>query len=180
MCKRFIPTYYAKSIYDVKPSFFKSIRVNTILVDLDNTLDSFKSLEPSKEAYELKNAFFNEGIELIIVSNNKKKRVEPYANKLGVRYISSIRKPFSKNIKKALRELNLSKDNVIMIGDQTVTDICAANRSGLRSILTDKIVKEDQITTYFNRLFDRPIRKILKRKNLLKEVGGENGTNQGN
>ncbi len=177
MCKRFIPTYHIKSVYQLKPSFLKSINVDVIFIDLDNTLDSFKSLEPSEKAYELKNSFLSEGIELIIVSNNKAKRVEPYANKLGVRYISSIGKPFSKNIKKAIRELNISKDNVIMIGDQTVTDICAANRSGLRSILTDKIVKEDQITTYFNRLFDRPIRKILKRRNLLTEVGDDNDTN---
>ena len=34
-------------------------------------------------------------------------------------------------------------------------------------ILTDKIVKEDQPTTHFNRLFDRPIRRHLKRKGKL-------------
>lgn len=175
MCKRYIPTYHTKSIYDISPSFLKKINVTTVLVDLDNTLDSFKALAPRKEAYKLKESFEREGIKLIIVSNNKKKRVEPYASRLGVNYISSIRKPFSKRIKKVLSDLSLSKDNVIMIGDQTVTDICAANNSGLRSILTDKIVKEDQITTYFNRLFDCPIRMLLKRKNLLKEVGNDYG-----
>lgn len=171
MLKRYIPTYHAKSIYDVPIDFLKSINVTTVFVDLDNTLDSYRSKSPSNSALVLKELYDDAGIELIIVSNNTKKRVEPYASKLGVRFIPSIGKPFSKNIKKALKELSLNKDNVIMVGDQTVTDICSANLSGLRSILTDKIVKEDQPTTHFNRLFDRPIRRSLKRKNLLKEVG---------
>ena len=56
-----------------------------------------------------------------------------------------------------------------MIGDQTVTDIACGNRARIKTVLTDKIVKEDQPTTHFNRLFDRPIRRKLARKNLLRD-----------
>ena len=57
----------------------------------------------------------------------------------------------------------------MMIGDQLITDIAAANRAKLRSIYVDKLVKEDQITTRFNRIFERPIRKRLFKKKLIRE-----------
>ena len=56
-----------------------------------------------------------------------------------------------------------------MIGDQIVTDISCANGAKVKSVLTEKLVPEDQPTTRFNRLFDNPLRKKLKKKNLLKD-----------
>ena len=55
----------------------------------------------------------------------------------------------------------------MFVGDQLVTDVLAAKGAGLRIILTEKIVKEDQFTTHFNRLIDRPIRSYLRKKGKL-------------
>jgi predicted HAD superfamily phosphohydrolase YqeG len=49
-----------------------------------------------------------------------------------------------------------------------LTDTFVANRLNIRILLTEKIVKEDQWTTRFNRLIDVPLRRYLKRKHLLK------------
>lgn len=169
MLKIHIPYAHATSVFDIDVSFFKKEKVETLLVDLDNTLDSYRTLTPSKRVFELKQKLLDNGIKMMIVSNNTGKRVTTYATELGVPFISSIRKPFASKLLKKMKELNIDITTTMMVGDQTVTDIACGNRAKIKTVLTDKIVKEDQPTTHFNRLFDRPIRKALKRKNLLRE-----------
>jgi predicted HAD superfamily phosphohydrolase YqeG len=60
------------------------------------------------------------------------------------------------------------KKDTILIGDQLLTDVFVANRLGIRVILTEKLVKEDQWTTRFNRMIDKPLRRYLKKKQKLK------------
>lgn len=169
MLKIHIPYAHATSVFDIDVSFFVKENVKTLLVDLDNTLDSYRTSTPSKRVFELKQRLEENNIKMMIVSNNTGKRVTKYANELGVPFISSIRKPFASKLLAKLKELNIDLATTMMVGDQTVTDIACGNRAKIRTVLTDKIVKEDQPTTHFNRLFDCPIRKALKRKKLLRE-----------
>ena len=169
MLKRFIPFAHAESIYKIDLSFYKKIGIKYVFADLDNTLDSYKQATPLEKAKELKSKLEKEGIELIIVSNNTGARVQKYSKELGVRHFSSLAKPFSLKLKKIMKRSKIKPDEVVMIGDQIVTDISCANGAKVKSVLTEKLVKEDQPTTRFNRLFDNPLRRKLKRKNLLKD-----------
>lgn len=169
MNKRFIPTFHATNIFSVDVSFLNKHNISILLLDLDNTLDSYKTKTPSSRVFALKELHEKAGISWYIVSNNTGKRVKEYADALGVKYLSSLRKPFSKRLLTKLSELGIDKEKVLMVGDQTVTDIACANNANIKCMLVDKLVKEDQPTTHFNRLFDRPIRKALKKQQLLKE-----------
>lgn len=169
MWKRLIPFAHASSIFEIDISFYKKLGIKYVFADLDNTLDSYKKSTPSTRVFNLKEDLMSEGIEMIIISNNTGKRVKTYAKALGVRAISSVRKPFARKILKRIKDLKIDKDEIIAIGDQVVTDISYANGAKIKSVLTDKIVKEDQPTTRFNRLFDKPLRRKLSRKNLLKD-----------
>lgn len=169
MWKRLIPFTHAQSIFEIDVSFYKNLGVKFILVDLDNTLDSYKTALPSKRVIDLKEDLLMEGIELIITSNNTGKRVTKYSRALGVRFMSKVGKPFSRKLLKKLRELKIQKHEVILIGDQIVTDISCANGAKIKSVLTEKLVEEDQPTTRFNRLFDNPLRRKLNKKHLLKD-----------
>lgn len=165
MCKIYIPYAHAKNIYDIDVSFYLKHGIKYVLVDLDNTLDSYKQKTPTEKALSLKETLNKSGLDLIILSNNTGKRVSTYANALGVRYVSAVGKPFAHGINKFLIDNNINKDEVILIGDQLMTDIAAANRAHIKNIYVEKLVKEDQITTRFNRIFERPIKaKIAKKK----------------
>ena len=107
------------------------------------------------------------GIVPIIVSNNREKRVKKYANGAGVECIYSAHKPFSRRIRNFLKEKGVSATEVMLVGDQLMTDVLAARGAHIRVLLTEKIVKEDQWTTHINRLMDRPIRKHLNKKGKL-------------
>lgn len=166
MCKRRVYAT-AKSIYDIDINFFKKQNVKVLLIDLDNTLDSYKLYHPTQKAIDLIQKIREADIYPVIVSNNRGKRVSSYANDLGVEFISSAMKPFAHRINKFVKEHNFSKDEMFLIGDQMVTDVGAGNHAHIRVILTDKIVKEDQWTTRFNRIFGRQIRKHQAKKGML-------------
>ncbi len=168
--KKFIPNYYSTSIFDIDINFYINNKIKCIFADLDNTLDAYDVLIPSKRVVDLKETLNKNNIELCIVSNNKEKRKSIYAERLGVKAIFSCRKPFSKRISEFINKLGYSKDEVILVGDQLLTDVLCGKNAKIKVILTDPIVKKDQWTTKFNRLIDRPIRNKMRKKGYLEEV----------
>ena len=164
MKNKYVPFAVANSIYEIDIDFFKQQGVSILLVDLDNTMDSYRLYHPTERARELAKRIQEEGITLVIVSNNRGKRVSTYANDLGLPYIHSAAKPFGFRIKKYIQEKGWDPKDIMLVGDQMITDVAAAKRVGIRVILTNKIVKEDQWTTHFNRIFGRMIRKYHKKK----------------
>lgn len=167
MWKKFIPYAHAQSIYEIPVDFYKKNNVRVLLIDLDNTLDSYRLFFPTDRAIKLISDLKKENIEPIVISNNSCKRVFGYAKALNVPFLHSARKPFAFKIKKFLKSNNVLKTDAMIVGDQIITDVLAAKGVGIRAILTEKIVKEDQWTTHINRLLDRPIRHHLEKKGLL-------------
>lgn len=167
MFKKFIPYAHSQSIYEIEMDFYKRNGIKTLFMDLDNTLDSYRAREPKPQTIEYVSELKKNEITPIIISNNKAKRVSGYANLLGVEFLSSARKPFSRRIKAEIARRNLKKDEVMLVGDQLMTDVLAAKGAGIKVVLTEKLVKEDQWTTHINRLIDRPIRKYHKKRNNL-------------
>lgn len=169
MFKSFVPFAHAQSIYEIDPEFFKKNGVKTLFIDLDNTLDSYKARTPSEKTINKINSIKESGIIPIIISNNRPERVCGYADALGIEFLASARKPFSKRIKRELARRGLKNDEVMLVGDQMMTDVMAAHGAKIRVVLTEKVVKEDQWTTHINRIFDRPIRRYHRRKGNLKD-----------
>ena len=169
MFKGFVPFAHANSIYEIEPEFFKRNGVKTLFIDLDNTLDSYKARAPQERTINYINSIKECGITPVIISNNRAERVCGYADLLGIEYLASARKPFSKKIKSELAKRNLKNDEVMLVGDQMMTDVQAARGAKIRVVLTEKVVKEDQWTTHINRIFDRPIRRYHRKRGNLKD-----------
>lgn len=167
MLKIFRPTYHAQSVYDIDINFYKKHGFKNVIVDLDNTLDSYKLFEPSVRAKELIKRLLASGIDVFIISNNHSGRVNRYADSLHLPFLANARKPFKKRILQYIAMMKIDVAKTVLIGDQLLTDVVVANKIGLSVVLTEKIVQEDQWTTKFNRLFDRPIRKHLRQRKLL-------------
>ena len=123
MFKRFTPTYVASNVYEIEIDKFLKLNIKCILCDLDNTLDAYYQKTPSKEAIEFNNKLKENGIELILTSNNTKSRVQKYAEMLGVKYSYTCKKPLIGKVKKLIKSLNYSKSDYLIIGDQVFTDI---------------------------------------------------------
>jgi HAD superfamily phosphatase (TIGR01668 family) len=164
MCYYPIPYAHAKNIYDVDIGFYKKLGIKFIFLDLDNTLDSYKTKLPSSNAKKLIETYISNSITPIIISNNKGPRVSKYSKELGIEFLPNSGKPFSRKLKKFMKEKGIDPNEVIMVGDQLATDIKAAKGAGVKSLLVDKIVKEDQLTTKINRFFEKPVRMHYMKK----------------
>ena len=166
MYKKFIPFATANSAYEIDLDFLKSIGVKTVFLDIDNTLDSYKMRTPSDKARELVNKVKSE-FNVFLISNNRKDKVTQYANSLDVDFIYKAYKPTAKKVNRFISEHSLNKNDIILIGDQMMTDVWCAANVGIKVILTNKLVKEDQWTTHINRIFERIVKKYhVKHKNL--------------
>ncbi|MGZ7186038.1 HAD hydrolase-like protein, partial [Streptococcus pyogenes] len=67
-------------------------------------------------------------------------------------------------IDRALKRFNIKKNEVIMIGDQLMTDIRAAHRAGIRSVLVKPMIQSDSWETQFNRWRERRMMKKIVAK----------------
>ena len=103
------------------------------------------------------------GLKLIIISNNKEKRVQQFSEKLGVDYVFSAMKPLKRGYRKIASDY--TPNEIVIIGDQILTDIFGGNRMGYYTILVDVInYNNEQFKTKLNRFFERIILKKLKLK----------------
>ncbi len=160
----FTPTYYAKSLYDIPISFYKENGIKILFCDLDNTLDAFYEKEPTEKAIKLVREFEENGIKVIITSNNHGDRVTNYANKLNVICHYSSKKPLGYKLRRFIKNSNFNKDEIVMVGDQLLTDVICSKNTKIRVILTEPLVNKDLPVTKVNRFFDKIIRRMMKKE----------------
>ena len=166
MYKKFIPFATATSAYEIDLEFIKKLGIKTVFLDIDNTLDSYRAKTPTDKAKEFVNKVKSQ-FNVVLISNNKKEKVTKYASELNVPFIYKAFKPLPKKINNFINENSLNKNDIILIGDQMMTDVWCAYNVGIKVIMTNKLVKEDQWTTHINRIFERVIKKYhVKHKNL--------------
>ena len=83
---------------------------------------------------------------------------------LNLPFVSRSLKPLSFGITTARKRLGLKKSEVVMVGDQLMTDMLAANTAGVRSILVKPLINTDKWDTQINRFFEKFVMKDLQKK----------------
>ncbi|MDQ5983692.1 MAG: hypothetical protein RUMPE_00718 [Eubacteriales bacterium SKADARSKE-1] len=159
------PTLCLKRVTDITLDLLKDISINTVLLDVDNTLAAPESMELFDGVLNWINTLKKANIKLIVISNNYRKRVEPFANSLDLPFICFAMKPLPFKIRKVYKGINRKQSEVLLVGDQIFTDILGANLSHIKSVLLEPVIKEsEKITVNLRRFLEKPIRKkILKR-----------------
>ncbi|GGE74806.1 YqeG family HAD IIIA-type phosphatase [Priestia taiwanensis] len=167
MLKRFLPNEYVKDIYEITPTKLKERGIKGIITDLDNTLIEWDRPNATPKLIEWFTEMKRYGINVTVVSNNNEKRVKDFSDPLNIPFVHSARKPMNKAFKRALYMMHLRADEVVMIGDQVLTDVLGGNRLGLHTILVVPVAKTDGLMTKFNRIIERRILKKLKTRGLI-------------
>ena len=83
-----------------------------------------------RNQFELQKDFF-----VVICSNNSNRRLKPYMEDLGVDGVAWSMKPFIHGLIIIKRKYKLKKKEMVLIGDQLVTDIFAGNKFRIKTIL---------------------------------------------
>lgn len=159
----FKPTMYRKNIFDIDYQKLKEKGIRCLVFDLDNTLGLIEQEKCPRKAKQLIKEL-QEDFLILIASNNNRKRIQPYMEDLGVGGVSWAMKPSTRGLKKIKKDYQLKKKEMVMIGDQIVTDVLAGKRFRIMTILVDPLGKKDLKITGLNRYWeDKIIRRYEKR-----------------
>lgn len=161
-----LPTVCVAQATDITLGFLHSRGIKALILDADNTLSGHGSQQPFEGALEWTQAMMQDGIRLMIVSNNFKKRVEPFAKRFSLPYVSMAMKPFPVGYLRAVRAMGVRREETAAVGDQVFTDILGANLSGIRSILVVPQGKESVLRFGWRRALEKPVREKAERLGL--------------
>ncbi len=164
MLAKFKPTWMVKSVYAISPQQLKRHGIRAVFSDLDNTLIAWNNPAGTPELHHWMVELNRAGIPLIVISNNSKERVAKAVVRLKLPFIARSMKPFSFGITHARKKLGLKQHEVVMVGDQLMTDVIAANQAGVYSILVKPLIDTDKWVTIPNRLLGRVVWRMLKEK----------------
>ncbi len=158
-----MPTVMLKSVTDISLGLIRSLGAEAILLDVDNTLARHGSQSPFDGAVEWTHMVREAGIGIVIVSNNLKKRVAPFAAKFDLPYVTHGLKPLPWGFNKARRMLGNDSKNVLVVGDQIYTDILGANLAKMKSILLEPVEHGESLSIWFRRWLEKPVRRKIRR-----------------
>ena len=143
---------------DISPAFLKKQGIKGLILDVDNTLTTHDNPVPAEGIREWLDDMKKNGIKLIIVSNNHPKRVRPFADPLGLDYVSDSGKPLKRGYKAAMKKMGLTASETAAVGDQLFTDVWGANFSRIRILYVEPIKLEPKSKRFirFKRVLEKP------------------------
>ena len=160
-----VPDYIFKTFDCATPEFLLSLGVKGIILDIDNTLEPYEHPLPGDHVINWLASLNEAGIKASIVSNNGRKRVELFNSKLSLPAYYKAKKPFKRNLLRAMKDMGTSREDTVLMGDQVFTDVWAAHNTGLRAILVLPINDTRDPFTKFKRMLERPIIKKYEKRN---------------
>ncbi|QIL46379.1 YqeG family HAD IIIA-type phosphatase [Vagococcus coleopterorum] len=175
MFKKFKPTYMLDVIYHLTPEELAKHNIKAVLTDLDNTLIAWDNPNGTPELLQWFETLKEAGVPVVVVSNNNAERVAKAVSPFGLDFIAHAKKPLPKGMNEGVTKLGLPKENIVMVGDQVMTDVRAANGAGIRSILVKPLVATDEWKTKPNRFMEKHIMKYLKKRNPKMDWRGDLG-----
>lgn len=160
--KYFMPNDYKKTIFDIDFPSLKSQGIEGLLIDVDNTLIPYDEVVPSQDLIDLFDQIKALGFKIMIISNNHVPRIRQFSEYIQCPFIAQAKKPLKIGFIKAMKSIGISdKKKICVIGDQLMTDVLGANRTGIQSILVDAIQRNNE--KWFTRLNRRIEKRMLRR-----------------
>lgn len=161
----FRPDMYKKNIFEIDYKKLKKDGIKCLIFDLDNTLGLIEHEKCPEETRKLIKKLEKDFL-IFISSNNTQQRIDPYLEDLGIKGVAWSLKPSTRSLRKIRKNEKLKKDEMVMIGDQIVTDILAGKRYKIKTILVDPLGKKDLKITGLNRLIENKIVKYYEKRDL--------------
>ena len=159
------PRLYCKNILEVTPEILKENNIKALILDVDNTLSTHHGHILTDGLEEWLRTMSEAKIGLMVLSNSKEQRVKPFAEKIGLPFISLGLKPLPFGYFRALKALGSKRKNTAIVGDQIFTDVLGGNIVGVKTLLLTPIKLESTAGFRFKRKIERLVFKLYKIKN---------------
>jgi len=151
----FQPDLYVRDVFSLDLDLLTELGVDTLLVDLDNTLLPRNSAEVSEEAKAWAKRAKAAGFKVCLVSNNWHARVEGVAHELGLQLVAKAVKPLPFAFLLALRKLGSRRSTAATVGDQLFTDVLGGMLLGMKTVMVLPLSSSDLPHTLVLRRLER-------------------------
>ncbi len=137
------PDLYYRSVYDIDLDELAARGVDTLFVDLDNTLTPRNSDEIPAATMEWAHSLEGRGFSACLVSNNWHDRVLGVADELGFAIVPKALKPLPFAFRKAMRLMGSNAESSAIVGDQLFTDVLGGKLTGITTVLVAPMSASD-------------------------------------
>ena len=137
------PDIKLHGITDITVELLNNNDIKALLLDVDNTMSTHHGTILTDGLMEWIAQMQENGIKLMVLSNSKKARIEPFAARIGLPFISLGCKPLPSGYLRGVKALGENRKNVAIVGDQIFTDVFGGNVVGVKTILLTPIKLED-------------------------------------
>jgi HAD superfamily phosphatase (TIGR01668 family) len=160
----FCPAHAVATLPEISLDDLKAEAKSLILLDVDHTLVKWKQEEFSPEVLAWIAKAKEMGFQLCILSNTRHpERLARLAAALGIDTFRGRFKPSTHMYEMALEKFGKKPEEAVMIGDQIMTDVLGANRSGIDAIWVQKMKGPEFAGTKFNRVVELLVTSLLYR-----------------
>ena len=147
------PHLKLKRITDIELRHLEMLGVNCLLLDVDNTLSTDHGTELIGGLDDWIEKMRGAGIKLYILSNAVPKRIEPFAQKVGLDFIGLGLKPLPFGYIRGVKRSKGKRKTTAIVGDQIV-----------KTILLTPIMPESKLSFRIRRKLEKAVFKIHKIK----------------
>jgi HAD superfamily phosphatase (TIGR01668 family) len=160
----FCPAHAVATLPEISLDDLAAESKTLILLDVDHTLVKWKQEEFSPEVLAWVGRAKEMKFQLCILSNTRHpERLARLAAVLDIETFRGKFKPSTQMYEMALAKYGKKPEDAVMIGDQIMTDILGANRSGIDAIWVQKMEGPEFIGTKFNRAVELLVTSLLYR-----------------
>lgn len=163
----FKPDVKLHGITDITVELLNKYDIKALLLDVDNTMSTHHGTILTEGLMEWIKKMQDSGIKLMVLSNSKRFRIEPFAARIGLPFISLGCKPLPTGYLRGVKKLQEKIKNVAIVGDQIFTDVLGGNVVGVKTILLTPIKLEDGWSFKVRRKLEK---KLYEKYNLTDEV----------
>ena len=150
-------------ITDITVEALEKFGIKALLLDVDNTMSTHHGTVLTDGLCEWIAAMQQSGIKLMVLSNSKRRRIEPFANRIGLPFISLGCKPLPTGYLRGVKAIGEKRKNTAIVGDQIFTDVLGGNIVGVKTVLLTPINLEDGWSFKLRRKLEK---KVYKRYNI--------------
>ena len=153
------PDIKLHGITDITVEILNKFNIKALLLDVDNTMSTHHGQALTDGLLEWIDRMNKNGIKLMVLSNSKRKRIEPFAARISLPFISLGCKPLPTGYLRGVRALGEKRKNVAIVGDQIFTDVLGGNLVGVKTVLLTPIKLEDGLSFKIRRNLEKKIYK---------------------
>jgi HAD superfamily phosphatase (TIGR01668 family) len=149
------PDYYLRSVHDIDLAALEASGIDTLLVDLDNTLLPRDTNVVPEELRTWAQGLASRGFTVCMVSNNWHERVSTVAGDLRIPLVAKAVKPLPFAFLVALKRVGSTRKRAVVVGDQLFTDVLGGKLLGMATIMVLPLSATDLPHTLLLRRIER-------------------------